>query len=873
MAADPRPPQLAVRFLNWFLKQDLLEEVSGDLEEKFQITLEQNSAQQAKWQYWRQVLNYLRPFAIRSNLITDLNPFFMFRSHWKIAWRSLLKNKRYAALNLTGMTVGLTCFLLIVMYIQYESSYDQQHTKSDRIYRVVQRQKGNMFQGTDEFALSPCVMVPKLLEDFPEVETGTTISFANILFLDEQEAQYETGLFADSAFFTVFDHEVLYGNLEGALRDKEEVVLTQRMAEKYFGEENPVGQTMAMDDDQLATVRAVIATPPKNQHFDFDYVTALENYGPYPDDAERWKWVSNNYRAYVVLPEGYDHKELTEKMAYLGDVAKPFYDRFSFSPEYFLQPITDIHLRSRMNMETSTNSSINYLYLAGAIAIVILLLALINYINLTTARATQRYREVGVRKTLGARRTQLVGQFFTESLIIVGISLLLAVGLSVYLLPGFNEFMGVEIGLEWLGSSQLLLGALALLALLVLGAGLYPALLSSIATPVQAIRGITFQSAGKRSWLGKSMVVGQFVAAIILASSSIVIYQQLQFIQDKNLGYNRDQIVFIPYRDQDVLEKGNTFRTELLTHPGIEKVTFSSQVPLETENQGIARTWEGNVDKLEVPIYRNWIDYSYLDLYEMEIVAGRNFSPDQPTDKTNAYLLNESAVEALGWAEPAAAVGKQFEEGQVIGVVRDFHFQPFDLAIEPMFLRIQNEYTSRYGAISVKIRGDQQEAALAHLKESLGEILPTIPYDLRYLDESYNLMYQAETRFGEAFVLFTGLAIFIACLGLLGLVTHQVQQRTKEIGIRKVLGASVGQILQLISASFLWQVVLATLIAAPLAWYGMHLWLQGFAYRITLGPWIFVVVGAFTVLIAFVTISTQSLRAALANPVQAIKTE
>lgn len=870
MSADPKPPRLAVRFLHWFLRRELSEEVVGDLEEKYQLTLERGSARQANWQYWRQVLNYLRPFAIRPDLITDLNPLFMFRSHLKIAWRSLLKNKRYAALNLTGMTVGLTCFLLITMYIQYESSYDQQHTKADRIYRVVQRQQGNMFQGTDEFALAPCVMVPTLLEDFPEVETGTTISFGNTLVWDEQEAQYETGLFADSNFFSVFDHQLRYGSLDGALRDPEEVILTQRMAEKYFGHENPVGQTLLMDDEQLVTVRAVVANPPKNQHFDFDYVTTLENYGPYPGDSERWKWVSNNYRAYVVLPAGYDHQVFTEKLGYLSDVAKPFYKDFSFSPEYFLQPLTDIHLRSRMNMETSVNSSMSYMYLAGAIAIVILLLALINYINLTTARATQRVREVGVRKTLGAGRLQLVGQFFTESLIIVGLSLLLAVSLTVFLIPGFNQFMDLEIGLQWLGSSQLLLGAIGLLALLVLGAGLYPALLSSIAEPIQAIRGTTFQPQGKRSWLGRAMVVGQFVAAIVLASGSIIIYQQLQFIQQKNLGYNREQIVFIPFRDQEVLTKDNTFKMELLAHPGIEKVSFSSQVPLQTENQGIAKSWEGNQDKREVPIYRNWVDYNFLELYEMELVAGRSFSLDQPTDKTEAYLLNEAAVKALGWEE---AVGKQFEEGHVIGVVRDFHFQPFDLAIEPMFIRIRNEYTSRYGAISVKIRNDQQAAALAHLQEVMQEVLPTIPYDLRYLDEAYNQLYQTETRFGEAFVLFTGLAIFIACLGLLGLVTHQVQQRTKEIGIRKVLGASVTQILQLISASFLWQVVLATLIAAPLAWYGMHLWLQGFAYRINLGPWVFLIVGAATLLIALVTISAQSLRAALASPVEAIKIE
>ncbi|MEL7427612.1 MAG: ABC transporter permease, partial [Bacteroidota bacterium] len=730
MSEQFHPPRLALRFLSWFLKRELLEEVIGDLEEKYELLLGGNSKRQADWQYWLQVLNYLRPFAIRNDLITDLNPFFMFRSHWKIAWRSLWKQKRYALLNLLGMTIGLACFMLLTLYIQYESSYDQQHSKAERIYRIAQTQKGNVFQGTDQFALSPCVMVPTLLEEYPEVENGTTISQSNTLFIHEQEAQYESGLYADSAFFTVFDYQAVEGDLTTALRDQEAIILTRSMAERYFGNKSPLGQPMLIENKRTLTVKAILADPPTNQHFDFDFITNLNNYPYFKFDFERYKWGSNNYWAYIVLPANYDYQRLTEKMAVLSERAKPFYDNFSFYPEYFLQPLTDIHLHSQLNMEIGSNGSITYLYLAAAIAIVILLLALINYINLTTARAGQRVREVGVRKVLGAKPRQVVGQFFTESVIVVGLSAGLGLGLAILFWPAFNELMGLEMPLRWLGSTRLLFGALAIMLGLVLCAGLYPAFLSSLTAPLAAIQRTKFKVGGKRQWLGKMLVVSQFAAAIILAASSIIIYQQLQFIQEKNLGYERDHIVFIPYMDQVVMDKIPTLRTELLKHPGIEKMALASQVPLQTENQGIADEWEGNTEKAELPIYRNWVDYEYLDLFGMELVAGRNFSPERPIDATESYLLNQAAVRAIGWKD-AEAVGKKFEEGQVIGVVKDFHFQPFNLAIEPMFIRIHNEYTSRYGTISVKINGDQQQEALAHLEQTMQELYPLIPYDLR----------------------------------------------------------------------------------------------------------------------------------------------
>lgn len=872
---DPRynfimstPPRLAERFLCWFLRAELREEVQGDLLERYEEMLATAGHRQANRHYWYQVFNYLRPFAIRPDLLTIHNPLFMLSTHLKLAWRKLRAQKLHTGINLAGMTIGITCCILIGLYIKYEYSYDRQHELADRIYRVVQRQPGNEFQGTNAFALSPVDMATSLKANFAEVEEATVMGVEDFLVARQQDAHYQKGVYADSAFLALFDYPALAGDAQAALYNPGSIILTESMARKYFGKASPLGETLTLHNDTPVTVAAVIADVPNNQHIDFDFITAIQNFPYYQGDKERYKWGSNNYRAYLLLEEGQSATALGDKLTVLDEIAKPFYGDFLFYPEYFLQRLTDIHLHSQLNMELKANSDIRYVYLAASIGIIILLLAFVNYLNLANARTAQRIKAIGVRKVLGAEQRQVVGQLMTESLLLVSISFGLAVVLSKVILPFFNQLLDVPLSFgvfQQFGLLFTLLGGVLLVGVL---ASLYPAMVAATVPSVQALKGKRSNSQRREKWVKAGLVVGQFAAAIVLAICTIVIYQQLHYTQNKAVGFDREQVVYIPYQDQDVLEKADVIRSSLLQHPAIADVAFGSNLPLHSENQGIADEWEGNTNGDEQPIYRNWIDYNYLDLLGIELVEGRNFSRSNTTDASQSYLLNEAAVKALGWEE---GVGKAFEDGQVVGVVKDFHFQPFQLAIEPMFLRIYNEYTSRYGNVIVKLKPGYDRKTMVYIEDQLAEHLPTLPAGIRHLDESYASLYDRERRFGQVFQFFAGLAIFIACLGLFGLITHSVVQRTREIGVRKVLGASSAQLVALLSGRFVWQVGIAAIVAAPVAWWAMQTWLQAFAYRISLEWWVFVVASLGALLLALVTTGTQAWRAAGINPAETLK--
>ncbi|MGH1433181.1 MAG: ABC transporter permease [Lewinella sp.] len=866
-----QPPRIATKFLLWFLKPDLREEVAGDLEERYFARMENSSQRQANFHYWFQVINYLRPFALREDLLTSLNPFFMFRTNFKIAWRNLFKQKGYSLINITGMTLGLTCFLLLALYVQYEYSYDRQHEHADRIYRIAQTQKGNTFRGTDQFAVAPATIGPALEAEFPEVEKTVTFTVLPTLFGREDQVFYEQGLYTTQSLFEVFTYPIIEGDTKAALADKDAIILTEALAKKYFGNASPIGKTMNLSSGRFLTVKAVMEDLPGNQHFKFDFVASIDNYGEYVEDTKAQRWESNNYESYVLLQKGADYQQLEKKMSVFDDKVKAAYAEFPFSVSYFFEPLTDIYLHSKANFGEGSKSDIRYLYLSATIAFIILFLALINYMNLSVARFQQRTREVGVRKVLGAKRRQLIQQFMTESMLVTGISLLLGVGLARLLLPAFNRLLDLEMPFL-LSGNKMILGTLLLLALLMGGlSGFYPAIISSAATPVKALQGRWFGNQKQSGLLRNALIIGQFTAAIVLATGSIVIYQQLQYIQNKQLGYNRDQVVYVPYRNQELFDKTTTIKEELMKDPHIEQVAFTNVLPLNTNNQGIVTEWEGNANQQELPIYRFRSDENFIPLLEMELVEGRNFSPDFPSDTAATYILNETALKTMGWAK---AAGKSFRDGKVIGVVKDFHFQPFNLAIEPMFITFQTRTSSYYaGNIAMKINSDTPEETMAHIQQTLAKIIPQVPFDLRYMDDSFNQLHRAEQRFGEAFKVFTFLALFIACIGLFGLVTHTVFQRTKEIGIRKVLGAAVTDIIGLISGDFLRLVAWSALIAIPLSWWGMQQWLQGFAYHTKVPLWVFALVGAIAIAIAFITISLQTLKAALANPVESIKTE
>ncbi|PHN05278.1 ABC transporter permease [Flavilitoribacter nigricans] len=865
----PQPPKTALRFLRWFCREDYLEEIEGDLIEVF----EQQYADAPRWSGWKftwQVLLHFRPDFIRSLSNHPLIYTSMYRHYLKIAWRNLLRQRMYTLINLSGLTIGLSCFILIALYLQYEQSYDWQHENADRIYRVAQRQEGNVFRGTDEFAVTPEPLAPALQANFPEVEAAATLTVEQGLLYREDEYLSSQLLYADDKAFDIFTIPILQGQGPEALSDPETILLSRSLAEKHFGSADPLGQTLKLNDERPLTVRGVFADPPGNQHFAYDAILPIGNIYYFESDVGRWS--SNNYRTYLRLAEGADHRELEKRMALFDDEVEAAYKNLPFRAEFFLQPLLDIHLRSRINMEMGVNGDIRYVYLLGAIGLIILLLASINYMNLATARSVRRVKEVGVRKVMGAERQQLVGQLLGESFMLTLFSFVLAVGLAYLLLPGFNHLLDQSIPFDVVGSGWLLTGLL-LTAILIGGlSGLYPSLVLSALSPVQAFQRKLAGSFRQGISLRNVLIVGQFTAAVVLAVSSVVVYQQLQYIQHKKLGYNRDQIAYVPFFSEQVDRKMSSIRSELLAHPGIQKVSVSNNLILNTGNQGIVDQWEGNDKTQNLYCYRYFVDEEFLDLYEIPLAAGRNFSTAFPTDSTQSYLLNESAVQAIGWT-PETAIGKSFRDGQVIGVVEDFHFQPMDLKIEPLFLKFrhpQNQPT-RFGNLAVKLNTDDLQHTLAFVLGVFERAAPRTPFEYRFLDASYDQLYASEKRLGQAFSIFTFLALFIACMGLFGLVSFQIVQRTREIGIRKVLGASALKLVELLSKDFLRLVAIALLLAVPIAWLAMQRWLDGFAYRIEIKWWVFLLVALPALIISLLTVGLQSLRAARANPVESLQ--
>ena len=793
----------------------------------------------------------------------------MFRNYFKIAVRNLQKNRLYSIINILGLTIGMTCFILIALFIQFELSYDQHFDKADRIHRVYQYQQGNSFRGSEYFNVAPKPLAPAMRRDFPEVETATTIQRDFALLSHEKEMFGELGIYGDEHIFEVFDFEVLYGDGHAAMANPSSIILTESLAAKLFGNTEVVGETVTFGNTKELTVEAIVADAPKNQHFDYEYIAPYSLLSYYQEDGDD-SWGSNNYKAYVVLKDGADYKEVEKGLSRYNEVIDAAYANAPFSTRFFLQPLSDIHLHSDLNFEIGANSDMRYIYLLGAIGFIILLLASVNYMNLATARSSRRSREVGMRKVLGARRKQLVTQLLGESFLVASIGFCLAIVCSKLLLPAFNELVDKEIPFDLVGSPWLLVTMLTS-ALLVGGlSGLYPAVFMSKVQPAKAFSGKILSSKGGVFSLRNLLVVGQFVTAIVLAIGSLVILQQLRFIQDKKLGYNREQIVYIPTGSEEMTAKREVIRSELLNIPEIEKVSYARVLPLNSNNQGIVDDWEGNTSGEKLHIYRNFVDHHFFDLFEMELVEGRNFSPEFGRDSSDSYILNETAVAALGWE---SAVGKQYRDGTVIGVVKDFHFQPFDLKIEPLQIKYVSEAYGNFTFIAMKVNSSDIEKTKLAVKSTMSAMFPKQLFVPRLMDDQYDQLYTAERQFGKAFGIFTMLALFIAGMGLFGLVSHNVIQRTKEIGIRKVLGASIFSIVEMLSIEFVKLVLIALVIGAPVAYYLVQRWLQNFSYHTNVSWWVFGVAGLVAILLAIATTSWQSVRAAMANPVDSLRDE
>ena len=806
----------------------------------------------------------------------------MFKNYFKVAMRNLWKNKGYSAINILGLAIGLATCLLILIYVIDELSYDRFNKKADRIYRI---DADINFGGTHwVLAVAPDPLGPTLKKDFPQVEQYVRFrNYGGLLVKKEnQNVQEDKVIYVDSTLFDAFTLSIISGDPRTSLTDPSSIVITERMAKKYFNTADAVGKTLVVSDTTNYKVSAVIKNMPVQSHFNFDFFLPLHN-----EESREGNWLSNNFNTYVVLKAGADPKKLERQLdiiikKYVFPQAEQVFhataEEFKKTGThvfYGLMPVTQIHLHSSKTGELGANGSMQYVYIFSAIAAFILLIACVNFMNLATARSSNRAKEVGVRKVLGSDRANLIRQFLMESMLISFISMALAVGIAELLLPYFNQLSGKQIELGLL-SRLWLLPALILLMLFVgLLAGSYPAFYLSAFQPVTVLKG-KLAGGFKRSWLRNSLVVFQFAISIFLIVGTVVIYSQLIFIRSRKLGFDREHVLVI----QNCYPLGNqakTFRNELLNIRGVESATMTGYLPTADSRNDSPLFPDAALDQKRAVAMQNWyVDENYIPTLKMQMVKGRNFSAEMKTD-SSAIIINEAAAKLLPFDDPVNKTlyyliniqNRETKMYHVIGVVKDFNFNSLREQVSPMALF----YGEERGKMAVRFKSADIASLISAVETKWRTLAPNQPFNYSFMDEDFNNIYLNEQRVGRIAVSFSALAILIACLGLFGLVTYAAEQRTKEIGIRKVLGASVSNIINMLSKDFMKLVFIAMLIAFPLGWYFMNKWLEDFAYRISIDWKIFLTAGVAAMLIAILTVSAQALKAALANPVNNLRTE
>lgn len=796
-----------------------------------------------------------------------------------------MKNRFFSMLNIVGLAIGLACFLLITLYVSNELSYDRYHEKADRIYRI---NADILIGGTElKLAVSSDPMGATLKKDYPEIEQFTRIYAASgsklvkkgNLFIRENQVAH-----ADSTFFEVFSFPALEGNVHTALNEPNTVVITESAAKKYFGTTRVIGKMLETDDQPsgLYKVTAVIRDMPENSHFRYDFLFSMDNV-----DYGFGNYLSHNFATYLLFKPGTDTRAfekkfpeyinryvLPEAMASLGVKSMEEFEKSGNSLRYSLIPLTAIHLHSDRSAELAPNSSIQYIYVFSAIALFILLIACVNFMNLSTARSANRAKEVGIRKVLGSERSFLIRQFLTESTLLTTLAMIIAIVLLVIGLPYFNQLSGKHFELQDLYTSWFL--AFLVIAIPVIGilAGIYPAFYLSSFQPIKVLKGklqAGASSSGLRNWL----VIFQFATSIILIVGTIIVYQQLSFIQHSKIGFNKDQVLVVEGTGS-LNQHYRAFRQEIERLSGVKGSASAGFLPVSnsarTDNGFSKEPMMNEKNSFNMQCWR--VDEQYIPVMGMEMKEGRNFSKDFISD-SSAIIINEATEKLLGYPQPigqklyAMNEEKQLIPYTIIGVVKNFHYESMRQNIAPLSLRLGEANW----ATSFKVEAGAIGKLLPQIEKRWRELAPNLPFQYEFLDEAFSQMYTQEQRAGKIVLSFSILAIIIACLGLFGLASYMAEKRTKEIGVRKVLGASVENIVTMLTRDFVRLVLIASCIALPLGWLLMHQWLQDFAYRINIHWWVFLVATLLALLIAIFTISFQSIRAALQNPVKSLRSE
>ncbi len=806
----------------------------------------------------------------------------MLKNYFKVAVRNLWKNKGYSALNILGLAVGLATCLLILLSVVDELSYDKFNKKANRIYRVDADVK---FGGTHwDLAVSADPMGATLKNEFPQVEQY--VRFRNYggfrVRKGNENLQENKVIYVDHSLFDVFTLPLVSGNASTALADPKSIVITESIAKKYFNTADAVGKTLTIDDTSAYTVSAVMKAIPAQSHFNYDFFVPLNS-----NESKRGNWLSYNFNTYIVLKEGADAKQFERQLRgvvdkYVGPQAQSVLNASMEDLEkngsyvrFALTPLTRIHLHSDKTSELGANGNIQYVYIFSAIAIFILLIACVNFMNLSTARSSNRAKEVGVRKVLGSKKNNLVSQFLIESILVSFIALILALGISAIAVPYFNQLSSKEVEIGLFVKPWLLPSLILLVVIVGLLAGSYPSFYLSSFQPIEVLKG-RLAGGFKASWLRSSLVVFQFVISLVLIVGTVVIYSQLMYIKDKRLGFEREQVLVVQ-NGYALGDHAKTFRDQLRNINGVESVTMSGYLPTGDSRNDSPLFPDASLNQKSAVSMQNWyVDEDYIPTMKMEIIKGRNFSKEMLTD-SSAVIINESAAKLLPFEDPINKTLYYLEDIQtkatkpyrIVGVVKDFNFNSLRQQVSPLALFKAEER----GSFAIRFKASDIPLLVSQVEKNWKGIAPNQPFSYSFMDDDFSRIYNSEQRVGQIAITFSLLAILIACLGLFGLVTYAAEQRRKEIGVRKVMGASVASIVNMLSKDFIKLVAIAMIIAFPLSWYFMNKWLQDFAYRINVSWWIFALAGVIAIAIAFITVSFQAMKAALINPVKNLRTE
>jgi len=855
----PDAPRLSVRVLKYLLSQDYYIERSGDLEETYTDKKEELGLFSAKAWLWIQILKLV--FAvIRINTLWSLT---MFKFYLKTAVRNLYKFKTISSINIIGLSVGIAVCILLILYVQDELSFDRYHQYSDRIFRILEN---------DQPYISPQIS-EMVNANFPEIESSARILVRDQCMIQYEEKQFIERQFsyADPNLFSIFSFELSKGNPETVLKRPFSIVISEAIAHKYFGNEDPIGKVLRLENKYDYTITGVMEEIPHNSHFRYDILATLAGsrqvFGS--DWMSNWGW--RNFITYLLAKEGFSQASFGNKVSALVAENRDFNEDESPST-YTTQALKDIHLYSgHIENDIQVQGNISYVLIFSGIGILILLIACFNYIALLTANATTRAKEVGIKKVVGSSQNQLIRQFIGESLVILIIALCFAITLSYLCLPIFNTLTGKSLPLNILFNSRMVLSISGILVFTGLLSAFYPAFVLSSFQPVKTLKGIKSSSYTKLS-LGRMIVGGQFAISIILIICALFMAKQLRFLQNEKLGYNQEHIIVTEFHDTEESPKYETLKNELLRSINVTSVTAASRIPSDDLNNWGSLQLPGQSEWINMPFVH--VNSDYFRTFGISLIRGRLFSNQMETDGAQALILNEMALKKLGLTQDE--IGKPIQitwpnsNRNIIGIVKDFHFESLYNPILPVAFVISPRQCWK---MAIKVRATHLNETLAQIEKTWKAFYPEWVFEYQFVDERVRQYYESEERTFQLMGYFTFLAIFVACLGLLGLVSFIIKRRLKEISIRKVLGAPTAGIFALLAGELLWGILLANLVAWPIAWYALNQWLRNFAYHTSLSWWIFVLSSASIMAVALLTMSWQTIRAAMINPIDTLKYE